>query len=39
MISTNIKNTDHLFKALKINKNFLKASQKKFLEKNGYLLF
>tara|TARA_B100000035_G_scaffold303216_1_gene301585 strand:+ start:8449 stop:9342 length:894 start_codon:yes stop_codon:yes gene_type:complete len=39
MISTNIKNTDHLFKALKIDKNFLKASQKKFLKKNGYLLF
>ena len=39
MLSSSIKNTDHLFKVLKIRKNFLKINQKKFLEKNGYLLF
>ena len=35
----NIKNTDQLFKILKIKKNFLTENQKNFLKKNGYIVF
>jgi len=34
-----IKNTEHLFKILKINQNFLDSKQKFFLHKNGYIIF
>ena len=35
----NIKNTDQLFRILKIKKNFLNENQKNFLNKNGYIVF
>ncbi len=34
-----IKNTNDLFKVLKIKKNFLNQKKRKFLDKNGYIIF
>ena len=35
----NIKDTDHLFKTLKIEKNYLSNNQKLSLHKKGYIIF